>query len=710
MKKTLFIAAALTALFTAKTYAQVSDVSVTVSPLAGYTWWDKDSAIENGMNYGARVGFGFGQNVELRAVYQKSADLKSTAKELTNDQNIIDKFESRDVTVTRWGGEFKGNIPTSGWFAPYLTLGTGVQTLETDNVKEEQIYADFGLGTKFNLSDRVVLTLEGKGSAFNLNPGSTLRSTNGSEPTVDQWVNDNVSKNAMLNWSAMAGVQFYLGGSNPDEMTALDYAYQKKMRGGLSDFKFIVEPVLSYVNFDDNTNFKDTYLMGANLGFDFTELVGVRGYYMQATKNEEISTKWDHMAMYGGDFIARLNMSTGVVPYLSVGGGYMNVYDDYKGENGLKGGNDSGYFAKGGVGLNIPLGTYIEVFGSANMLLTTASEVDKATQIEGPEELRKNVMYTAGLRLKLGAKEDFTADNRMSTHTHTEFDRMDELNRDARKAYCHGDLEDALMIMRERERLAQRYGRESIVRMSPQELESLVNEVLNGVDEDYKTSKGNSTEERIDRLERLLLEVNKEKSEVKVQQKESSTDELNKQILMELKKLNMQMQAQQPAQSQPTTVVVTDSQTQKVVETKNDNVAVVEVRDNKESALKYQGVSGFAGVNFGNATVGVLGVKSHYNFNNSDISFVPDVMIGFGNETAYALNANVHFPIKVNETIQPYVGTGLSLNNFAGDFKFGPNIIIGTGLNVMDGKLYVEYTSRNLFDNNQVAVGYKFGL
>lgn len=62
--------------------AQVEDVSVTLSPTASYNWFDNNSAIKDGLMIGGRVGFGFGEYFELRALYEKSVDLKSEIDKL----------------------------------------------------------------------------------------------------------------------------------------------------------------------------------------------------------------------------------------------------------------------------------------------------------------------------------------------------------------------------------------------------------------------------------------------------------------------------------------------------------------------------------------------------------------------------------------------------------------------------------------------------
>ena len=156
MKKIIIYGAL--ALLGTNVHAQMKDVTVTLQPTASYNWFDKNTAIEDGVMFGGRVGFGFGEAIELRGVYEISNDLNNTVEgfDIFSD-NFVNNFKSRKVDVERIGGEFKANIPTRGTFVPYLTLGAGVQNLKVDiaaagapsnKLKSEQIYANVGLGTQ----------------------------------------------------------------------------------------------------------------------------------------------------------------------------------------------------------------------------------------------------------------------------------------------------------------------------------------------------------------------------------------------------------------------------------------------------------------------------------------------------------------------------------------------------------------------------------
>lgn len=761
MKKILLVVFSFVAMLQVK--AQVSDISINITPTANYTWWDNQLYIENGPMVGGMIGIGLGRNLELRGIYEQSLDLKSTLNDLKVPVDIVDKFNSRTVDVTRWGGEFKANIPTGGVLAPYLTLGTGVQKLKYDEIKQEQIYLSGGLGTKINLGDRVTLNLEGKVHAFNLDPTSMLRINNPEGDSFNDWIDNNITDERMMNWSLNAGIQFYLGGRNPSNYTALDKAYEKQFSSGFSGLRFVLEPGGAYINFDNNTNLRDTYLLGGALGIDFNDFVGLRGFYYRSSEDEKISTDFDKLAMYGADFIARLNVARGVVPYISIGGGYMNVYDSYVGKAPLLATN-SGYFAKGGVGLSIPIARYFEIFGGANLMFTTDKE--DVADLQSTEDLKKHVMYNAGLKFNLGKTANTS--RALDTYVQRNVDdrtimyeqRIEELKLELQNAYEANDSEKAARIINEKKRMetemvasvdkdqrslsSSTADGQSLIRLTPQELESLVDRVVKGVG--TPTIKQETPEERLDRLERIILQGNN--TSVMSQQDPSmqvrsfsqqpqetyvpeSISNSNAELLREMQRINTKIEEnsrkidnvnRQSSSGSDKTFIVNPGGGQTPIGTPmgRDNI-VVSSDGTSQNLLKdrnqgvatswviYKGLSPFLGVNVGEGTAAVFGLKANYGFSSTDFIFSPDLYFGIGGETAYGLNANVTYPLFTNSSslLTPYVGLGLGLNKID-KFNFGVNLIVGSYLEIGNGSLFVDYTSRRAFKNNQLSLGYRF--
>ena len=549
--------------------AQVKDISFAIAPTGEYVLWNKKSAIQNGFMVGGYVGFGFGKNLELLGSYSQSLGLKSRIDGFSVPDNIRDAFTSTDVDVYRWGGELKGNIPMTYSFQPYVTLGAGIQTIKANETKQDAIYYAFGLGSKFNLTRRLTLNVQARGTHFNSDASNILHNPSEAKTsTYNQWITDNVSNKNMLNWSLQAGLQLYLGGRNPDELTELDNSYTN-----LKNFKVVVAPAIGYIDFDSDNNFRNTYLAGASLGFDFTEYIGVRGFYYQAMKDEKVSLDFDKLSLYGADFLARLNVSNGVVPYITVGAGYLNVGNGYQGKVATVE-NKSSIFAKGGIGLAIPLSKHLELFGVANLLYTTGNE-SASNALKSPNKLQSNVFYNAGIRIKFAKENEKYTYQDLANQIHTseikegkeqvkvqnntkttpisqkqkDIDyynaQIATVEKQIQLAYRQNDINNASLLLKEKEKwekLRNNYVAENIpypsenqtnlVRMTPEQLQTLISEIVNKIEE----GEGKTPDQRIDRLEKLLLEINKDNKMIEEQQK------INQSILDSVKNLEENIQ------------------------------------------------------------------------------------------------------------------------------------------------------------------------
>ena len=543
MRKT-FLSVTAFVLLSVSAVAQVKDISFAVAPTADYVWFPKKTAVTNGFMAGGYVGFGFGRNLELLGSYKHSIGLKSTLDGYDAPAAISNVFEAKDVSIYRWGGELKGNIPMAYSFQPYVTLGSGVQTIKANDLSQNQVYFGLGIGSKFNLARRLTLNIEAKATHFSLDSRNILyKPTEANTSAYNSWINNNVEDKSHLAWSVGAGLELYLGGRNPNELTELDQVYTS-----LKGFKVVIEPTLGYLNFSDDSNLRDAYFGGLALGVDFTEYIGVRGYYHRAMKDEKFSAEFDKLSIYGGDFLARLNVAKGVVPYLQIGVGYMKVGDDYVGKV-VSNTNTSGIFAKGGVGLAIPLGKRVELFGVANLMYTTRNE-DVSSALSSVHKLQSNVFYNAGVRIKLaksvekelyeqelGAAEaakvwvatPTTTTNVASTVSPEKRNlayynsQITATEKQLQMAYQNGDTANANRLLKEKqqwENLRNTYVAERLpypaseqvrlVRMTPEELQQLINDVVKRIRE----GEVKSPEQRIDRLEKLLLEMQDSKGEI----------------------------------------------------------------------------------------------------------------------------------------------------------------------------------------------------
>ena len=756
--------------------AQVKDISVTFSPIGEYSFWDNKAGFEDGFLIGGKIGFGFGEFIELRGTYLQSVDLKTNFENygLTNyDHNL---FSPQDVTLTRWGGEFKANIGTRG-LMPYITLGTGVQKIEIDNNdKLEQIYASLGLGLKLNLSERVVFLVEGKNTMYNFNSAAHLLTS--ADKIAFGVTNADFSNNRLSNWAVQGALQFYLGGRNPGTLSELDQAYLNQFRGGLRGIQLAIEPGAAYIAFDNNSLFRDTWLVGGYAGLDFNKYIGIRGFYFQAVESMKLSTDFENLSMYGMEFRARLNASTGIVPYISLGGGYINPENDYRGKEGaLVKGNE---FATGGLGLNIPLGKRVLITGGAKAMITSAGN---AEDIELPGDLQTHLMYNAGIKFTLGRKSQSTdaiyQDNlsqdveyRMAENDakirqmKQEYqDNIDALEVELKNATDEKDVDKAVELIKEKEKAQkalneveslEKIHKETVVakdaviqkeiqsgiQMAPAEFESLIINILKATPQkatpqtvpNVEASPKNlydlqpqidALNKRLDFLEKLLIEINVQKGsgvqiitpKAEKQDDTGKTSELSEKILNEIDDLNRKIEriSSQVANDskKAQTVVITPSE-----KTKSDtyitslddkgNIVSKEKITTSDQTFIYKNSAAMVGLNVGGATTTNLGVRLFYDIKNLPLEFMPEIYIGAGSRTSFGFSGNVIYTFTINsDKVVPYVGLGLGLARINKEFRGNYNVILGTQLPFISENLSVDYTMRNSFDYNQLAVTYR---
>ncbi|MGM0634824.1 MAG: hypothetical protein ACQESK_02070 [Bacteroidota bacterium] len=804
--------------------AQVKDLSFTFSPTAEYVWWDDQAGLEDNYIYGGQIGFGFGEYLELSGVFQTSNNIKTRFADFGIPNYSEELFTQQDINLTRWGGEIKANL-YDGTLSPFLILGTGIQTLDVDGGdKHQQIYANFGLGLKLALSDRVNLTLAGRANAYNFNAGRDLL-TDG-DKTAFGVTDDNFSNQDLFNWSAMAGLQFYLGGRKPGELSELDKVYLKKHRSDFQGLRWVIEPSLSYVDFDSNSFFGDTWMAGGHFGVDFTDYVGIRAFYFHSLEGDDINTDLDRLQMYGLEFKAHLNDAKGVNPYLVLGGGYLNAQSGYEGVAASMG-VESTEFASAGLGLDIPLGRNFLLTGGARAFATSGQEQGN---LGGADVLHTNLMYTAGFKIKLGKRaerpEDFDKDEedeelleRKSSSDKKKYDpikdrenyerlkrlkdeykkELNELNRKLKKAQDENDIDRAVEILerkkevekaldeiRRTERINGTYQKSEkegeYLKMTPDEFENLIDRILKGIDEKYEDSKENQQRSansesvetnKIDELQRRIIELEQQlqikeeqekaqpqkieakqpvDSEEKTEADKKAEDEMLK-ILEEnrkkeeefqestnkrLEEMNQQMQDFQKSiesnkkseeKKTSTEEKSVDSEKTESKSTKKEEESETEIEVNTETEssgvgynfiqeekdswmwdkLKYKGSSVYTGFNAGSQTTFNLGVKGHYGIADSRFELMPEAFVGFADPSAFGvqLNGILPFTIDKQQNLKAYVGTGGGYLYLNDNHKMNYNFVVGTYLNWLNGRVYIDYSIRNMFSYNHFSIGYR---
>ncbi len=763
-KKKLLSLLGIILLGSLKSIAQVNDVSVIVSPTIEYQWWNKNLTIDNMPLYGGKIGFGFGALFEIRAFYLHGDNADATARPLGWNamKDWTKNTKATQVDLKKYGGELKLNLWRGTFFAPYLTVGAGVQQMmyntaqanaATANVdlKDEQLFAALGLGAKFNLTNRAVLSFEAKNTMFNASDGNYL--------LRPEYSKDN-GGNHLYNWTAAATLDLYLGGTAYNSKDAISREYHKMFSSGFKGIKFVAEPSLVYLNFDKDFLLTDTYLLGGSAGFDLSSLVGIRGFYYQATKeaNKPSLSFNNNLALYGGNIITRLNMPRGITPYLQLGGGYMKVGNEYVAKNG-KNTIESSAFAMGGAGIEIPLSKNIALYGTANAIFMPKKDIEKEN-VQNTNHIKTSMMYTTGIRFNIGESangtkayhkyllskvaEEREASNKRINDLRAEYNEQinsynDKLSAYDEKMALYSDRVNALKAQYEKriakldnDLTAALQNKDTlkvteIIRIkdkNQRELENIENEemkvkrnLVNGLAQDNNNEVKLTRKQLNELVDRIIDEArmetrnkayyydmqptgNQPMGEVQPRNN-AETEQLKRELKMVNEKLNKVI-------GQKTNGVVyqensipaaplTPAFTHNNENLKNTNI------------FRLNRIALFTGIGFGDLTAYNVGVRGYMQVASTNLDFVPELYAGMGKSTGFGLSGNVVYNIHANmfRKFTPYVGFGLGI--FHGDkTHVGSNIILGVSTHFLGDKAFVDYSARSLTKQNQLVVGYSF--
>lgn len=755
-KKTLALCAAILLSFGVKANAQVKDVSFTASPVLGYTWWHNNLNMGDTPYYGVRAGIGLGPLIEFRALYERSYNLKGKLKGSSWGalQSIADKLEDAKIHIDRLGGEVKLNLWDGTALTPYLTAGGGLMNFKYDypvapgKYKEEQLYGSIGAGAKINLARRIALTLEGRNIFFNVDKNN-------------HYLAAGASKNGRLhNWAAQASLDFYFGGTSEYPKDAVSRAYRDAFAGGYRGMKFSLEPGVAYINFNDKSIFRNQWFVGGSLGVDLNPLIGVRGYYYRAAQSprtRKLKTS-DHMQLFGGKFIGRLNFPQGVTPYISMGAGYMLVdKDNYVDKFGTRLGR-SGLYATAGAGIDMPLHRSVAAYVAVDAMLNRQDNPNIKRILE-PSQVNLSMMYQAGIRFHFGSPSPNPRDVYRNYITsargaareanmseinklRAEYEsRIAKLNRELEEAARNHDAEKVSRIIEEKNALdnIKSIKSEEIIRteyaypkdivLTTSQFESLVRRVVSEVKgaNAQTITNANVMGSSLTDLDKILL-INAlsqakyrqhlapqqivmpavKKDDSKTEQLLERMEELVRRVdrldrsNRDLRDVTLQSQVL----NAPVAPII-----QEVRTPSGDDVVLV--TSAREPVLRFRGLTFFTGPSFGDHTTWNLGLRPIFQIGRSDFAFAPETFIGLGSNDGFGLSANVLYGFRIGKILplKPYVGVGLGYTDINSTVRFGTNVIVGTYFtDILGGKLSVDYSIRNAFKNNQISVGYTFNF
>lgn len=739
---------------------KTEDVTFSLTPVVGYTIWSDNLNLGNSPFWGIQGGFGIGSNFELRGGYERTFDLKSKLNGSSWNvlSNLAGKMENTTVDISRWGGEMKVNLWRGPAITPYLTAGGGVMKFKynapdtTSTYSEKQLYASLGAGLKVNLGRNFVWAIEGKNMLFNVNSQNAYLVPGANADKVLQ------------NWNLQTSFTYYFGNGNYASTDKVFTAYRNMFTDGFRGMKFVVEPSVAYINFNDESMFRDQWMAGVSAGVDFSSLIGVRGFYYSATKNPDKlePSLTSNLQMYGGNLFVRLNQPRGVTPYLNLGAGYLNVNEDKYLDSYNTYNAKSGWFALGGVGMEVPLGKNMALFASANAMINEQDNPD-ATQVYEPSQVKVNMMYTGGVRFNLGASskngtalyKSYAEDLRLAeqkanmerfNQMKAEYDkRIEELNSELMEAATYKDTLAMTRVLLERERTQKLRA----------DIEARTDAVVRSVQEVATNKPANQvaiTTSQFDTLvQRVVNELRKERRAAIVPKSSSLVEQL---ILLNALQQGQMSTQQVISTVKPVTTTQNTSDTSSLVlqklneitnrlEKNEKNVGLVREELSKiqspnlyapvrsenvvthvltpsdqviQSATTYDitkpnRLAIFTGPSFGDAVNWNVGVRAYKQLGTSNFDFMPEAFLGLGKDTGFGLSANIVYNTKlvIASKFQPYVGLGLGYTHVGKVNRIGMNTLIGANINsILGGKFFVDYSIRNAFRNNQFVAGYRF--
>ncbi len=382
-------------------FSQVRGINYTLTPDVEYVLWHKKAGLENGPLLGGKFGFGFGEILELRGTYHQGYNIKTGFSEY-GIQNFADSlFTPSDVKLVRYGGEIKLNIGRSS-FLPFVSISTGVQSISRDTLMpNKQIYAGIGAGFQVSIKDRFTFALYGKNTAYRYNSGVHLLEPG--DKLAMGVTNADFGTEDLTNWSFGASLQIYLSGKRDKNMSDIDKAFYESFSGGFKSLGWTIEPSVGKLNFSNAMPYRDAWMAGGSAGIDIGPYIGLRGFYWNSIENGT-TTKLDDLAIYGGELKMNLNSGNGIIPFVTFGGGNIDVQDTYTGRtdtsNTVLTTEDRG-FAMGGAGITIPFSRGFRVFGNARAMLSTDSNTD---DFDNPSQIQTSWFYSAGIKLTIGKR------------------------------------------------------------------------------------------------------------------------------------------------------------------------------------------------------------------------------------------------------------------------------------------------------------------
>lgn len=156
-----------------------------------------------------------------------------------------------------------------------------------------------------------------------------------------------------------------------------------------------------YIDFTENSEFRDTYYVGAATGINFTDNAGIRGYYWKALDDGSF-TDLDKLEIYGAETKVKAPITRHFKPYLVVGGGIMKPYGNYMGKNNQIVTKDK-FFGNAGAGIDLSFINFLSVTAYARTMISEFSQLNNVDNIVD-QKIDASWNYGASINFNIGRK------------------------------------------------------------------------------------------------------------------------------------------------------------------------------------------------------------------------------------------------------------------------------------------------------------------
>lgn len=186
-----------------------------------------------------------------------------------------------------------------------------------------------------------------------------------------------------------------------------------------------------YINFTENSEFRDTYYVGGATGINFTDNAGIRGYYWKALDEGSI-TDMDKLEIYGAETKVKAPISRHFKPYLVVGGGLMKPYGNYMGKNNMVVTKDK-FFGNAGAGVDLSFINFLSVTGYVRSMVSEFTQLNSVDNLD--QKIDASWNYGASINFNIGRtgiqrsnKQETASQNVTFPSSHTTTERYVENN------------------------------------------------------------------------------------------------------------------------------------------------------------------------------------------------------------------------------------------------------------------------------------------